>query len=149
MNPLWTKWIKASIAVSFKQALDDLHLFLEGAPRDTKSLTQWAELRLVGPDYRQLTRGTWEGTLSVNVLIMTKTDLSNAYVQETNVGIVQAAFVNMPVLEYPATTYVGCLRLQQAQMPERLRTQLIGKADPSTDMQQAAVEGQYKIDLTE
>ena len=82
-NPNWPRWIKASIAQHFKNAIGtNLFVHLEGEDRRTKDKHAYCEVRLDGPKSNELSKGYWEIDITIDVLVDTYKSEDDLYLHE-------------------------------------------------------------------
>jgi hypothetical protein len=152
MNPNWIRWICASVASHMDEAFKlydpPLQMFLEGTPRATDNLEDWTELRMNGPCFSSGSEGEWiVEKLEVNIFIQSKFNQQDAYRIYKNIGLVCAAFTQIPVYklgDQPQDdgTLITCLNLKTSGR-EELKVIQLGQVTPTTQLVRAMVEGDY------
>jgi len=145
------KWIRASIAKHFQEGLKDIHLMLEGAPRQTNELTNWVELRVDGPYATKMSPTLWDYYMEINTLIMDKMDERDMYRIEKTKGILLELHTVIPVFKFgngvdDTGAFVGCL------MPffgkrDKIEVADFGILDVDTRIRVAQVEGHYILEV--
>lgn len=145
----WDRWIYQSTAKHFKANVSGIPMFVEGGPRETSSLSEWIEYRMLGPDYKQTTRGQFYIDVEIDIAVLVVPQ-NNAFRIKEVCGLVASAFVNnIDVYRYgdpavdPANdgTFLGCLMRQN----DPLNTFFLGRKSPETPLMQASVSGQYRM----
>ena len=152
MNSNWPRWIFASVTNHFSAT--GYKTFVEGEPRDTWEEKDFIEVRMDGPYFLQFDSSTWEAIIEVYILIQSAMDFSNLHKIHSMCGIVASAFTSsIQVFKYGIETYddqslIGCLQLIQDKRDRQLLTiSHFGQLAPDKLLQQAAVEGHFKITL--
>ena len=153
MNTNWAKWVVASVIKYFSDNIS-FDVFIEGMDRETSKLSDFAEIRVDGPKFNELSKNYWKIRIEVNILIhsvMSDTDLYHFY---DNIGIVNKAFQNC-ISVYKRgnnveddNSHVGCLKLVIDRYDrENIVTSNFGQIDKSVKLQQATVEAHYEMYL--
>lgn len=153
MDPNWSRWIKASIAQHFEDAISafstPLQMYLEGTPRDTDESKDFVEVRLNGPIWCGGSQDEWTcDPITVNVFIQSKEDQEDAYRLDKNIGLISTAFTTtIPILKLgdgpeDDGSLITCLNLKSSGK-DTLRVIQFGQVTPSTQLLRAAVEGDY------
>jgi len=155
MNSNWPRWIFASVAHHFG-SVTGYKTFIEGEPRDTWAEKDFIEVRVDGPYFVKLDAATWEAMIEVNILVQVAMDFKDLYRIHTMVGVVAAAFSPGPqIFKYGSSggddqNLLGCLELLQDKRERQiLAISHFGQIAPDKLLQQATVEGHFKITLTE
>jgi hypothetical protein len=147
------RWVFASVSKHFDDRKGSIPLFIEGQHRDTNTLKDFAELRMDGPRYVEVSKGFWELRAEVNILIQSAKDDQNYHRNYDTIGIMRKAFTCIEVLRYGTTvpddgTVVGYLKLlQDTQGRDFLEINNFGQVDPKRPLMQATVEGHYRMYL--
>lgn len=153
MNEHWTRWIHASLAKYFKKYATDtkISLFVEAEVKAPDKLQDKVELRWDGPDSIQLTRRSWRLTVTVNMLVTSTTNRSDAYVHKKLVGLVQAAisgdisiFKLGTITDIDDGQLLSCLQLNQS----GIITNYFGEGGIDVKVEQSTVEATYEVILT-
>lgn len=150
----WERWCKISIAKYFDSKKQSTYLFVEGFERQTEGLREYFELRMDGPNIRQLAKEQWRLYFEVNVLITVQQTNTNAWRPTELTGIIQEAFAqNILVKRYGTGPdddqgLLGCLTLVIPRAGgEKVQTSDFGMINPAQRIMQATVEGHYEIHL--
>lgn len=155
-DPNWARWIFASISRHFADAASvaTIPLFIEGQHRDTRELKDFFELRVDGPNLREVSKGCWLLRVEINVLVQSTMDDDNYHRIHQNVGICSVAFDKVINVYRKGTgpfddqSFVGCLRLlQDRERRDYLEINHFGQIDVKTKLMQATVEGHYRMEL--
>ena len=149
----WPRWITASVATHMDARRRGLPLFLEGMDQP-EDKPEWIEVRVDGPYILEPSKGWFEVTAEVNVLVCTAKDAVNLYRHHDNVGTVARA-MNGPIqaLKLGAgvdddQTLLGCLTLVRSyDQREALRVSHFGQLDATTPLLRSSVEGHYGMRL--
>lgn len=154
MNSNWPRWIFASIAQHFSTATS-YKTFVEGEPRTTWEEKDFIEIRMDGPYFIQLDSVTWEAMFEVNVLIQSVMTFSDLYKIHTMAGAVAYAFTTNPQIFKYGTgvgddqSLLACTELLQDKRDRQLLViSHFGQVAPDKLLQQASVEGHYKLTLS-
>lgn len=143
LNQNWQRWIFASLCKHFDNNKQTLSLFIEGQHRNIEG--DFAELRILGPNFTEVSKKYWYITVTVNILIQTVINETDFHKQSKDIGIISAAFTNVDVYKYGYDdTLLGCLELLDA-----ITVNNFGQIDPAVKLLQATVEGTYQMDLKE
>jgi len=150
-NVNWPRWVFASVCKHFDDNKSSLTLFIEGQHRKTRTLKDFAELRVDGPYLTEVSKGVWKLFIEVNVLLQSAMDDTSFHRIHTNAGIIVAAFTGIPVYKYgdgvdDDKSLLGCLQIvSDARGKERIQVSHFGRIDTGTPLMQATVEGHYEI----
>ena len=153
MNSNWPRWIFASVTDHFSST--GYKTFVEGEPRETWEEKDFIEVRMDGPYFIQLDSSSWEAMIEVNVLVQSSMDFTNLHKIHTMCGVVASAFAgnSIQVFKYGVNvgddqTLLGCLQLLQDKRDRQLLViSHFGQLAPDKLLQQASVEGHFKITL--
>jgi hypothetical protein len=158
MNPNWTRWILASIAVYFKTALDTINLPLLCDGIDERELEKMhynhAELRVSGPFIKELSKDYWEIRVDINILLIyfMQSDENNIYDLQSWCGIIQSA-MNGPINIYKyggevgdGGTRIGCLRILQGRN-EANRVMHFGQVSRVDRIRESMIDGRFIMEL--
>lgn len=157
MNPNWQRWITASLNKNFNDVLSDadqpLPLYIEGTDRRTNELQTYAELRVDGPYYVELSKGYWQIDVDIDVLIDHKVNNEDLYAMQRAIGTVLAAFTtDIPVFMYgdgtddDPMTQLGCFKLLPDEEPIRVTN--FGQPKLENREYQATVNAKYRMNLS-
>lgn len=158
MNPNWTRWIHASLVLHFKEIIEtkgNLKLYVEGQdrPEGFTDTEDRVEFRWDGPYAREVSRGYWVIELEINLLMISSTGKDDTHKHKKFVGLVQTAFTNtINVMRRgdgvdDNNTLLGCLQLRTDDQ-EAITTSYFGKIETDVSIEQTAVEGHYKMNLS-
>lgn len=145
-NANWQRWFKSSINKHFNDGKGTAHLYIEGAQRGTREQSEWAELRIDGPNFTELSRNCWEAYVEINVLISCQKGGLNLYGYDTLCGRFTSLFVtNLGIYKYGPEvqddqSFFGCLS-----QIEKIQVSHFGVIDPATNLMQGTIEGHYKM----
>ena len=153
VNPKWSRWAFASVSNHFFNEIDKsrLPLFVEGQKRNTDTLKTFAEIRMDGPWYTEVSRGCWKIYGEVNILVQATLDERDTHLIHRSVGLVTAAFTDISVFRFgdepgDDDTFVWCWKLlQDSRDRERIQVANFGVIEPNTKLTQAVVEGHYEV----
>lgn len=154
INKNWPRWIFASVSKHFDDRRQGLPMFIEGQHRDTRSLKDFIELRMDGPQFTEVSHNYWRLYFEVNILVQSTMDEHSYHRIHTNVGIVAAAFSDIGLMRYgtgPSDDQEqwGCAGLlQDTRKRQHLDIFHFGQIDKQTKLMQATVEGHYETFLT-
>lgn len=150
-----SRWIKSSVSQHFSVPLKaEAHLFVEAQiPRKTQEHKRYFELRMDGPHLYEVSSSCWRGRVEVNILCTAVLDPQKLYDIDVLIGIAQDAVVDIPLFRFgngpdddPADQF-GCLYLLQSSN-DMIEGHQFGRIETNTPLQQATVEGHYRIDLS-
>jgi len=150
MHSDWTRWIRSSVIKHFEAARQGVHMYVEGRDRLSEEPKTRLELRIDGPNGKELSANYWQLYIEVNILISVVRSESDAYAAERVIGIAQSAFTRTIVAKtYGETTpaeYLGCLTLR-TDGREGIITSEFGLINSSQGLRQITVEGHYRMEL--
>jgi hypothetical protein len=150
MHSDWTRWIRASVINHFDAARQNVYMYVEGRDRLPQEPQTRFELRIDGPNGKELSANYWQVYIEVNLLISVVRSESDAYATERLIGIGQAAFTRTIVAKkYGNTTpaeHLGCLTLR-TDGREGIITSDFGLINSSQGLRQVTVEGHYRMEL--
>jgi hypothetical protein len=145
------KWCYASIVQYLKQKLSAHTLVLDELRR-TPELAQWIELRVDGPNTKQLDNH-WKCVFEVNLLLSARVDGTNLYAfREFMDSVTEAMPSCIEVYKYGSlaedtNAYVGCLERIIGKR-DTLQTGYLGRK-ANADIEQACIEDHYEITIEE
>jgi len=154
INKNWPRWVFASVSKHFDDRRQGLPLFIEGQHRDTRSLKDFIELRMDGPQFTEINRNYYRLYFEVNILVQSTMDETSYHRIHQNVGIVAAAFSTIGLLAYgngPDDNHEqwACAQLiQDTRKRQHLDIFHFGQIDKQLKLIQATVEGHYETYLT-
>jgi hypothetical protein len=155
-NPNWPRWIFATASRHFLDAATaaGIPLFIEGQHRATRKEKDFFELRMDGPNLREVSKDCWILNIEFNILIQSTMSDTDYHRIHQNVGIAAAAFEpSISVFKLGKgiqddQSFVGCLQLlQNAATRDYVEINHFGQIDVKTKLMQASVEGHYKMVL--
>lgn len=152
LNEDWARWITSSIEQHFITNLSGLYTYLEGMERFTEGRLEWVEVRVDGPDFKEIVSGQWYGRLEINLAIVMTLNPRDGQKMTRLIGQVQKSFTkSIAVHKYgdqdqDDQSYLGCLQLLVGEH-ESIRTSKSGIVEPRTPITQATVEAHYDIYL--
>ncbi len=158
MNPAWTRWINASVAVYMKTVTDTLKipLLFDGIDEREPEKMHYnhAELRIGGPFVKELSKNYWYLQVDINILLtylMQPTE-DNVYDLQTWCGVIQEA-MDGPIYVYKYggepgddEAYVGCLRPRTGRY-ETNRVLSFGQISRVDRVRQAMIDARYEMYL--
>lgn len=156
MDKKWARWIYASVTKFFDDEID-IDVFVEGMDRETKDLKDFAELRIDGPWFNELSADYWKIYIEVNILIQSVMGDKNLHRFYDSIGDVNAAFQNcISVYKTPDIngengdgSFLGCFKLAIDRYDrENIKTSNFGQVDKNVRLQQATVEAHYEMFLS-
>lgn len=151
-NANWPRWIFASISKHIDNQKGSLPLYIEGQERNTKIDTSLLELRVDGPYFTELSKGSYLVEVDVSILVQVLKDAKDAHLMQKTVGTVATMLTDIQVFMYGSgiqdspTTSLGCLQLLQDGR-DRTAIHHYGQMDPSVRLMQASVDAKYKMYL--
>jgi hypothetical protein len=157
IDPNWTRWITASVALYIKTIVDGLKipLLVEGIDERSTNITHsHAELRIGGPFAKELSKDYWRLQVDINILLtyLMKIDELNVYDLQTWCGILQVALDGpISIYKYGGETnddesYVGCLRPKKDRYDAN-RVFNFGQINRVDRLRQAMIDAQYYMYL--
>ena len=154
-NPDWGRWIFTSAVTHFNSRRVELPLFVEGSDKTGRRRdTDYAEFRLNGPFYKELSKDYWYITIDINVLVITLTDPKDAFKCERNIGKVCRMFDDkfsvFKLGDEPQDTkqFLECAIMEMEGLTGGIQTFHYGKVDPTVAVVEASVEATYKLYLS-
>lgn len=151
MNDNWPRWIFASVSKHFETVLSSFKMFIEGEERDQWEESDFIELRIDGPYFREIQSG-WKAKIEINILLQVVMT-NDVHLIYRNAGLIASAFTPIVVYKYgngvdDDDSQIGCLKLvQNIRANELLVISHFGKIKPDLPLLQASVEGHFEIDL--
>ncbi len=154
-NANWNKWIVASVVKHFRAALvaASIENFIEGESDRDVTQSEYVEVRIDGPYSDERSKNDFKLTLEVNLLVQTVIAPSkNLYRHAELQGVCMAAMTTIPVYKLgPEVTddlsQIGCLDLNTDEPRDHVKAHNFGQVETDIKLQQATVEGHYKIEL--
>ncbi len=147
INENWARWIMASLHKHFDDNRQGLILYVDGQIRDTRTESEYIEVRVDGPNFTEISKNNWKIFVEVNVLVSVTMDNKDLHRLVKYIGIVSAAFIDIMIYKYgDGASELGCMRLlQDTGTHERVQVSNFGVIDPAINLQQATVEGHYEL----
>jgi hypothetical protein len=154
-NESWNKWIVASIVKHFKAVLDAASIdnFIEGMSNRDLTKSEYVEIRVDGPYADERSKNDFILRVEVNLLVQTIVNpAKNLYRHAELQGICMGAFITIPVYKLgneveDDKTQFGCLQLNTDEPRDHVMAHNFGQVETDVKLQQASVEGHYKIEL--
>lgn len=155
VNKRWDKWVFASLSKFFYDAavLEDKEMFIEGQKQDTNKFPEWLEFRMEGPWFSELSKDCWHIEVVVDIGVNRSKDDTNFHGLSLLKGVTESLFEScIPVYKYPTEGIVDpesdsslfvALSLQNMDTRTPLKAKVYGQPSPSTELEQATVEGIY------
>lgn len=148
------RWLFASVSKHFDDRKQDEHLFIEGQDRLTNEETDWLELRMDGPFYREVSKGSHQFDIEVNVLVSSAMNEDDYHKIFKLVGVVIAAFTKtIDILKLgdggsDDQSFLECARIR-TENREAVIVSHFGQIDSDKRLIQATVEGHYRMEVFE
>lgn len=142
------QWVFLSIAKYFTGALTGA--YVEGTEKVTDKADS-IEIRIDGPDIREVSKGVYKVECEVNLLISTQMNAGSQLRHLKSVGKVVEAFKDIALYRYgdesEDTGYrLGVLCLKPLDNnSDKIQVANMGRIDPALSLVQTTVEGHYKI----
>jgi len=144
------KWILASVAKHFSDRKGSLVMYLEGQKRNTNKSQDYFELRMNGPDRRDIAKNYYGYDIVINVLVQSLYNDKDAYREIKTCGLVAKMFESsIRIYKFgdeigdDRNVLVGCISLQGI-----VETNRFGRQAPSIDVNTSEVQGRYSMELT-
>ena len=128
-------------------------MFVEGAHRETESLTEFIEFRMDGPYFTETSKDYWHVYFEINIMLQTLLSETDLHAIHRLAGEVSAAFTEIPIYKYGEgvdddDSFIACAKLKQDKRKrERIQVNHFGQIEPETKLIQATVEGHYELYL--
>src|SRR5258708_7438743 len=101
LNQNWPRWVFASLSKWFSDNSQNTFFFTEGEDRDTADQTDYFEFRMNGPLCTELSKDFWKLEAVVNILVVSKRNITDIHMLHRDVGIAAAAFTKcIPIFRY-------------------------------------------------
>lgn len=148
------RWIFASCSEDVKSKADNAITFVEGLDRPSENDKDFAEFRLDGPRFTELSKGYWQIWIAINVLVQSTMDDEDFHRKYVTIGkIVEAMKGSISIFKYgdgpdDDDSLVGCFSMIQDKN-NQLRVNHMGQIDKTLRLEQATVEAHYHMYLTE
>lgn len=147
------RWIAASINKHFDDRKETYPLFIEGMHRDKITEQNQFELRIDGPYIIEECHNLFFYDYEINILVSSLINDTDLYQLHRMLGIVTAAFTDIEVYRFgngveDNQSLLGCLQLKQSSgIREKVQVSIFGQIEPDVKLQQATVEGHYRLTL--
>lgn len=157
-DPNWNRWILQSIIDHYKTKVVDINsipFLVDGV--DTRDQTWMAqpdrvELRVSGPDTKELSARCWRIWVSVNLYFtsMMGQESKNRYDLENTVGLfLEYTDTVIPVYRLGTgaqddDTLIGCLEPRR-ELPNAVRSVHFGQISPDELVKQAQIDARYEM----
>lgn len=149
MNPLLDRWLKASLSKYFRAlcTTNSIVFRTEWETQDTGSLSEWVELRVIGPEYKRLGNNDSCISLEVDLLVTTGIDISDILRLDTIVGLLAANCDNIPIYSSNDTAdFLFCLSLD-TNVAKNIQVVTYGQA-AGIKKRRASVVAIYETEIT-
>jgi hypothetical protein len=144
----WIRWIRVGLRKYFDAAKDSYHLHYEGLERDALApLTEWAELRIDGPNTRPYS-GLIRLDVDINVILQSKVDRRDLDKIYRISGVFHSAFAEtIPIYKLGSTedddeSLLGCLALG-----DQVKYNYCGVVDENLRIEQASLLARYHLEI--
>jgi len=150
------KWVFLSCAKHFTDNLSGIATHVAGAQeRNLSSQSDWIEIRIDGPDIREVSNSVYIIESEISLLVATHFSPSAPSDHAVNVGKAMAAFTDFYVYKYGeesedtgATLEVFRL-LPLSNNSDRIRVANLGQIDPQIKLSQTTVAGHFRMVYSE
>lgn len=148
-----SRWIFASVSKHFADNLA-LPLYIEGQFKTVQEEKHFAELRIIGPDYRFLSSNCWVVEIEIDILLQSVMNDKEYHTIWQNMGLAKTALQPcIPVLRYGCednddlTFYGNLIRYAPRRAGEEIRSNMAGQVEPDINLQQATVSASYRMEF--
>lgn len=151
MNKSIPKWVFLSTAKHFTDGITDITTFVEGAEeRDLSGQNSWIEIRINGPDMREISKDVLVIENRVNLLVATHFQPTAPAEHINNIGLAVENFTDYCIYKYGSAdsddrSSYGMMKLLPLNGNEKLEIVNMGQIDPNINLLQATVEGHFKM----
>lgn len=153
INIKWPRWTTASIVKHFTDNISGVDVFVEGEERPTNP-TNLVELRIDGPEIRELHQNYFRLYVEINILVQVTIDDTNLYSQEDVIGEVCNAFSNIITVYKKGLdseddgSFVGCYNLiTRGRNADGVKVFRFGQIEQDIRILQSTIEGHYEMYL--
>lgn len=157
----WPRWVFASLATYLKQVAQDSNTpaMVEGLDERSSEFmgaTDRVEIRITGPDIRELSHNYWQLKVEANVLISSRFDglgAKNRYSFTQIAGVFQMAMdAAIAVYRYgnragDDETLVGCLSPLSGRR-DAVRVFHFGQINTTDGLRQSMIDAKYVMELS-
>lgn len=146
------RWINASVNKYFKSKSSSIKMYIEGEKIDLQKDEEWAEVRITGPRYKELSKDSFHYEVDVNILISVKSNMENIYRPHQVSGIFASAMDGVIPINKLGDTVVddsvliGCLELRD-DVPRSIDVVPWGVLDATTNVFQIGIDGFFKMEV--
>ena len=147
MNPSLERYIFASLAKHFRTlcSTNSIEFLTEREIRDTGSLAEWVELRVIGPEFKWLGGNEYQVSLEIDLLVTVTPSKTNLLRLDTIIGILAANCNNIPVYSSNDTNdFLFCLPLDN-EIAQNIKVLVYGQ-QASIKQQRASVMAIYETE---
>jgi hypothetical protein len=154
INQHWPRWVFASFSKWFFDLRQGITFSVEGEDQKTEAAENYFEFRMNGPICTEKASGDWKIEAVVNILVVSKQNVTNIHTLHANVGIAAAAFTKcIPMKKYGSDTsgvddqsQFGVMQLTTYE-GEAVKITHIGQVNPDVKAMQSMVQGYYCMRL--
>ncbi len=148
INADWARWIHASIVKYYKSVSASLSvpMYVEGTDQITSTLSEYFELRIVGPFIREIPSNQYEIDVNINILVtVAKSKADNFRIHKIG-GELMSKAVEIPIYKLgsltgdDASTKIFCLT--PSNIP--VKWVFLGRIDRQTGILQGVVDSKYR-----
>ena len=150
INPDWARWIFASVAKYYREVATDISIpmYLEGTDQITADLTEYFELRIMGPQVFQSNKSN-RLDIDINLLVTVAKSKPNNYRIHEIGGLLQSKVANIPICKIGSkpgddNSQIFCLTLRNDQP---VKWVFLGRIEKSTGLLQGVVDSRYRNSL--
>lgn len=143
------RWLVSSIAKHFEDVADgNIDFMVEDQVRDSADLTNWVELRINGPEYKEWSGDEYMLNLEVDLLINVIHNPSNIYQIHEFSGLFESNCDNIRIYKYgngpdDDDSFLFCLPLDY-DMVSNIKKMYFGKA-PDTPLKRVSIMAFYEV----
>lgn len=145
IDPNWPRLIQKAINKHFASALAPIRVFVDGEDRETEDLTEWFELRVVGPRFFEQHDRHWRGNVTIDLAMM-HVQTSNVYNASILHGKGQAAFPYQIKVLDDADVFVANL-INNPENENDINLTKFGVINKQLRLNQSTLESDYRIYL--
>ena len=147
MNERLSRWIAASIIKHFATLFDGiLQFYTEDGDNDPEPDKEWIELRIIGPEYSEGSKGCWEILVEIDLLANLQIKAENILRIHEICGLAEANCSCIPIYKYgDSGDYFFNLTLD-SQVDKNIRKLYYGRP-PDTRVKRASVMAFYRTQV--
>lgn len=145
MNKNTSRWIVASITEYFRKIASTYIDFVsEDEEHDVSNKNSWAELRIDGPRYKQVSVNSYVISVDIDILITNHLSKADMFEIHELAGLFEAACASIPIYKYgeEVATYLFCLTLDPG-ISQNIRKVYLGRP-PNTRLKRVSVMAFYE-----